>query len=111
MRNYMKSYIKEIDDLLKEKEIKNIDKVIENHLVKISFFSHERLIHFLVTMLFAILTIFSFLYTINSLKIELIILDVLFICLLVPYVFHYYFLENSVQYMYKQYDKLIERKK
>lgn len=111
MKNYMKGYIKEIDELIKSKEIKNIDKIIEQHLVKISFFSHERLIHFLVTMLFAILTIFSFLYTINNLRIELVLLDCLFLCLLVPYVFHYYFLENSVQYMYKQYDMLVERKK
>lgn len=111
MKNYMKGYIKEIDELIKSKEIKNIDKTIEQHLVKISFFSHERLIHFLVTMLFAILTVFSFLYTINNLRIELVLLDCLFLCLLVPYVFHYYFLENSVQYMYKQYDMLVERKK
>ena len=30
----------------------------------------------------------------------------LFTVLLVPYVFHYYFLENSVQRMYVQYDLL-----
>ena len=38
----------------------------------------------------------------------IIILTVLSLVLLVPYVSHYYLLENNVQRMYKQYDKMIE---
>ena len=110
MKNYIKKYIKDIDELLKEKEIKNIDKVIEIHLIKIGFFSHERLIHFLVTMLFAIMFLITFLYSLSNISLGLVLLDLLFMGLLVPYIFHYYYLENSVQYMYKQYDKLIEKK-
>ena len=33
-------------------------------------------------------------------------LDVLFLVLLIPYIFHYYRLENGVQKLYEYYDKL-----
>ena len=29
--------------------------------------------------------------------------------LLVPYIKHYHLLENSVQYMYEQYDRMLEK--
>lgn len=110
MKNYMKEYINKIDKLLKQKEIDNLDEVISEHLIKIRFFSHERLVHLLVTILFALLSLISFFYTLSNLTIGLLLLTILFLCLLVPYIFHYYFLENSVQYMYKQYDLLTEKR-
>lgn len=106
MRDYMKEYIEKIDKIIEEKKINNKEELLSEHLVKIQFFQHERLIHFLVTMLFAIMFLMTFLYSLNNFNIGLIILNVLLLCLLVPYIFHYYYLENSVQYMYKQYDML-----
>lgn len=106
----MKEYIESIDKLIESKKIDNIDSVIEEHLLKIGFYQHERLIHFLVTMLFTALTFATFLYTINNTSIAFIILTMLLFCLEVPYIFHYYFLENSVQHMYIQHDKLISLK-
>jgi hypothetical protein len=38
----------------------------------------------------------------------LLVLLALFLVLLVPYIMHYYLLENSVQKMYRQYDKLFK---
>ncbi len=111
MKNYMKDYIKGIDFYIKEKNINDIDEVIETHLDKINFFMHERLIHLLVTILFSLMTLITLFELLNNFSIELMILLILFVCLLVPYIFHYYFLENSVQYMYKQYDKLKEIKR
>ena len=32
-----------------------------------------------------------------------------FMVLLVPYIMHYHLLENSVQYMYEQYDRMLEK--
>lgn len=32
----------------------------------------------------------------------------LFLCLLIPYIAHYYLLENEVQKMYDQYDRIVE---
>ena len=106
MKNYMKEYIKKADELI---ESKRVDKdLIEEHLIKIKFFAHERLVHFLVTMMVTIVFIILFLYSLTTFNIGFIILDLILIILLFFYYYHYYFLENSVQYMYKQYDKMLE---
>ena len=110
MKDYMKEYIERIDKYLVGNNNDDIDEVMEEHLIKIKFFMHERLIHFLVTMLFALMTLMTFFYTISHVSLGLILLFLLFLALLIPYVFHYYNLENSVQYMYKQYDLLCEKK-
>ena len=102
----MQEHIHKIDNIIKTNNKKNIDKEIENHLIKIQFYQHERLVHFLVTMLFSIIFIITFLYTLSNISVGLVILDLLFLSLLVPYIIYYYKLENSVQYMYKQYDLL-----
>ena len=57
----MKEQIETIDKIIKDKNKKNLDKVIEDHLIKIKFYQHERLVHFLVTMLFAIMFLMTFL--------------------------------------------------
>lgn len=106
----MKEYISKIDTIINEKNSKNIDKIIEEHLIKIQFYQHERLVHFLVTMLFAIMFLITFLYSLQNISLGILLLDLMFFSLLVPYIFHYYNLENSVQYMYKQYDDLLKIK-
>ena len=68
---------------------------------------HERIVHFLVTMMFAIvLAIFvcAFLFTENP---TLMLLVMIIMVLLGFYIKHYYFLENTVQEMYKIYDKML----
>lgn len=100
----MKEYIDLVD-----KEISNgkVDKkFIDNHLVKIGFFQHERFIHLCVTLFYsAILILFIFLTSISYIFISIVIILVVFEIL---YIIHYFYLENGVQYMYKQYDKLKE---
>ena len=106
----MKEYIKSIDELIASKKVNNIDDVISEHLIKIGFYQHERLIHFLVTMLFTIISFGSIIYTINNVSIGFVLLTAVLLCLLIPYIFHYYFLENSVQHMYEQHDELLKIK-
>ena len=106
----MKEYIIEIDKKIESGKIEKIDDVISEHLLKIQFYQHERLIHFLVTMLFTILSFASLIYTINNISIGFVLLTLLLLCLEVPYIFHYYFLENSVQHMYDQHDALVRIK-
>ena len=84
-------------------------EILQEHLVQIGFFQHERLIHLIVTVTFAILTIMSF---VASLVVEmpaLLALTLLFVVLLIPYIMHYYTLENEVQKMYVQYDRILEQ--
>ena len=103
MKKYLYDYIKEIDTLLESnKKIK--DDVITNHLLKISFFQHERLIHLLVTLFYALIyLVFMALGFVHY--IFFIIALILFI-FLICYIIHYFHLENGVQYLYKQYDKM-----
>ena len=72
----------------------------------IGFFQHERLAHELVMILFALLTVGGILFLMVVPDVAVIVLDVLFFVLLVPYVKHYYGLENGVQRLYEAYEKL-----
>ena len=62
MKNNLKLYLKEIDTLLKKKEIKDLEKIKEEHLLQIQFFQHERFVHLLVTVFVGIVTILFFLF-------------------------------------------------
>ncbi len=104
MKAYMKNYIKEIDDYLKEDKKENVKRVIEDHLIKIQFFQHERFIHLCVTLAYALFTIlFTALIALTWFVVPIAVIMYVF---LIFYIFHYFFLENGVQYMYKQYDEL-----
>lgn len=108
MKKYLYDYIKEIDKLLdSNKDIK--DDLIKKHLIKIDFFQHERLIHLLVTLFYAVI----FLIFMGLCYIHYIFFPVAGILLifLICYVLHYFHLENGVQYLYKQYDKMLEKNK
>ena len=104
------NYRKHIDEVLGSKNLM-WDEIISEHLVQISFFQHERLIHLIVTVLFALMEIISIVATVSTGHMELIALDVLLLVLLIPYVRHYYILENEVQKMYFQYDRLRDKMK
>lgn len=77
-------------------------------LTRIKFYQHERLIHLIVTMTFAIMTVISFFMLVTAGGTAAVLLSLLFLGLTVPYVAHYYFLENSVQALYKLYYKAAE---
>lgn len=111
MGERIKNYLAQIDGMLQNPP-DGIDygKEIEKHLVQIGFFMHERLIHLIVTVLFAILTVATIFFAVASPSIGMLILTVAFMCLLIPYISHYYLLENSVQKMYTQYDEMLRRK-
>ena len=80
--------------------------VTREHLVQIGFFQHERLIHLLVTLAFALMELVAAIVTVLSPGLAPAALTVLLLVLLVPYVIHYYHLENGTQRLYAQYDKL-----
>ena len=87
--------------LIKLENSKNIDK--KELLTNIKFFQHERLIHLIVTVFVGLATlIFLGLGLITEL-ISLLILSVITLILFAFYIVYYYFLENSVQELYKYY--------
>lgn len=107
MKKYLYRYIKQIDGILKEDKKHDYKKIMEEHLIKISFFQHERLIHLIVTLSYALfLFIIFYLSTIFP---PFMFIDIILFVFLIFYVIHYFRLENGVQYLYKQYDKLEEK--
>ena len=80
------------------------------HEQKLSWLQHERLIHFLVTMLTA--GVFLFLVFLNIYmkgSLGVLLFAALFFCLLAAYLFHYFRLENTVQHWYVLAERLHER--
>ena len=88
----------------------NKDEILREMLVQINFFQHERFIHLIVTVLFALLTVFtaacSCFLTDSFYGMMFCLLSVLCTILLVPYIRHYYILENGVQKLYEIYDEI-----
>ncbi|MBR4725148.1 MAG: hypothetical protein K6G45_07170 [Lachnospiraceae bacterium] len=111
MKKRILAYLQRIDELLQHPEnVDNWQAEIDKHLTQIGFFMHERLIHLIVTALFAVLTFMVLIQLLNSFSVTVAVLFVALMVLLVPYILHYYLLENSVQKMYEQYDKMLEFK-
>ena len=78
-------------------------------LTEISFWQHERLIHLLVTILFALLTMAVFMVLLFYRELSMLILLVALLSLMIPYIRHYYILENGVQTLYTFYEELTKR--
>lgn len=79
---------------------------LQEHLVQVGFFQHERLIHLIVTVTFALLEMLAIVLSVISDSLFTLVLPVVILILLVPYIRHYYILENEVQKMYVQYDRM-----
>ena len=109
MADRIKQYMIYVNELLESDEEVNWEDEMQKHLVQIAFFAPERFIHLVVTVLFALMTTMVFLYTFSNFSIPLLLLMILLLGLLIPYIKHYFLLENSVQDMYEQYDKMQEK--
>lgn len=85
MNKKLKNYLNTVDKILEEKDIHNISQIITNHLQQIQFYQHERLVHLLVTGIFAILAMLSLLGAIACCHLGLLLLFFLLLCLLIPF--------------------------
>ena len=75
-------------------------------LIQIEYFQHERHIHLIVTITFALATFITLGIALSGIT-QAYILLLLLVVLLAPYIKHYYLLENGVQKMYTYYDALV----
>ena len=99
MKKYLYDYINEVE--------KNINKISKEDIItKINFFSHERLIHLLVTLFFALITIVFTGFCLYFDSYLLYVITIILYIMLLFYIVHYYRLENGVQCLYKLYDKI-----
>lgn len=109
MEQRILNYRKYIDELLARSDL-DWEAVIKEHLIQISFFQHERLIHLIVTITFAILEVIVIALSVVSFTLGVGLLAIALLILLIPYIRHYYILENEVQKMYRQYDQMVEKR-
>lgn len=108
LTNYMKTVQKRLEECCSGEEL---EEIFAEHKDKIAFMQHERIVHFLVTMMFAlVLAIFMgiVIFTENP---AMLLLVTIILVLLGFYIKHYYFLENTVQKMYKVYDEILAKRK
>lgn len=118
LKNYLKKMQELTDSLAKETEKMSADREEELRyrlekekaelLIQIGFFQHERLIHLIVTVLFALMTILVFILGMTEFSLWTGGLLLLLLALLIPYIRHCYLLENGTQKLYQYYDKLEE---
>lgn len=108
MKKRITEYLAYIDALL-ERDDMDWERERQKHLVQIAFFAHERQVHLIVMALFALATVISILYLNFSGSLIIVALVFALLVLLIPYVMHYYLLENSVQKMYEQYDQMMNK--
>ena len=112
IKDYVSKMMKLADEMTAQNSAikQNKEEVLREMLVQIGFFQHERFIHLIVTVLFAFLTIFTMACSSFSnssyFGILFCILSILCLILLVPYIHHYYVLENNVQQLYEIYDAI-----
>lgn len=108
MRNRIINYSRKISQLLSEKPSgTDWNAILNDLLIQIQFFQHERLIHLIVTVTFALLEMISVCLTVFCGLPSTMLLSIVILCLLIPYIRHYYLLENEVQKMYTFYDEIL----
>jgi hypothetical protein len=99
-----------IDNDMRSASEEKTRRVLAEFEIKIAYFQHERIIHLMVTLSFALFLLLSiagiFIFP-REFTITAILLTCIFFGLTIGYVFHYYFLENSVQKMYHMRDEII----
>ena len=110
----MNKYLKKHEELvLRElalaKEGYDYGRLKKYHAERIAFMQSERHMHLLVTLFFGVFLLMSIGLSYYRPVIEMFLLAGLFFILLVPYIIHYYTLENGVQRWYKLMDEIDKR--
>ena len=104
MEKRLKAYIQYLESVISGNNPDELKAAYSDILTQIAFFQHERLIHLIVTVKFAILALMSLQFFISTGMFAVMMLFLLFMVLLVPYIRHYYILENGTQRLYELYD-------
>ena len=108
MKKEMKQYLQFIENNYNKPDTDK-EKLAKELYTRIGFYQHERLVHLIVTMSFGVFFLLSILLV--QVSTSFLLLSALFLILLIPYIAHYYFLENSVQKLYTYYYALAEKEK
>ena len=102
MKKYLYEYINYV--------INNKNEIdLEDMLIKINFFQHERLIHLIITLFYVIMfLIFLILVSLSYIFVIPVFILLIFV---IFYIIHYFRLENGVQSLYFLYDEIKNKTK
>mgnify|MGYP005776751431 FL=1 len=102
MKKYLYEYINYV--------INNKNEIdLEDMLIKINFFQHERLIHLIITLFYVIM--FLIFLILVSISYIFIIPAFILLIFVIFYIIHYFRLENGVQSLYFLYDEIKNKTK
>ena len=109
MRKKIKKELSELRALeFGQLSLRELQRMQSHLMATIGFFQHERLVHLIVTVAVAVMTVVMFGVMLISPSVSVCVLTVLLLFLLVPYLYHYYVLENGVQELYEWYERCEE---
>lgn len=109
IRKYMTRHEEAVRGALNRGNVRELQEWGRVHDRMIRFMQHERLIHLLVLLAVAVFFLVLLVWTWMRPSLPLLLLSGLFLILLVPYILHYYFLENTVQRWYVLSDEIQKR--
>ena len=106
IKEYCKEHEKAVEEALKEDSLP--PDLLFLHRERIQILQHERLIHLLVTIMVVFVTLFVLSMVLFHPELGLLpaILLLVLAILLGFYIFHYFFLENTLQHWYRLLDQL-----
>ena len=107
---YMKEHEASVKKLLLTGgESTDWQKLLRNHERTVAAMQHERLVHLLVTLAFGCFLLVSLCIAQVFPSPMVYLLPVLFFIMLIFYVAHYFFLENTIQRWYELTDEIVKK--
>lgn len=105
MGSYIKTYMRSVEEAL-ENENTDFSALKREHLRQIEFIQHERLVHLMVTIMCCILLFMGLgIFFISGLT-AVMAVNLLLLILVFSYLLYYFFIENSTQKLYRQYNRI-----
>ena len=105
MGGYITTYMKAVEAAL-ENEDTDFETLKREHLVQIEFIQHERLVHLMVTIMCCLLLFIGLGVFFVSGMTAFMAVNGLMLILVFSYLLYYFFIENSTQELYKQYNRI-----
>jgi hypothetical protein len=110
MTKYMKEHEARVkEQLSSEGGHRQLNELKRHHGRMIEDMKHERIIHLMVTLAFGVFFLISMAMALFEPSWQILVLMGLFFVLVVPYIAHYFFLENTVQRWYTYMDEIEKR--
>ena len=108
MKKYFSEYIAYLIEIMDD-DSADLEPIRNELLIKIGFMQHERLVHLIVTVLFALVMFLNLIIFFQTQINAFLAIILLCLILLIFYIAHYFFLENGVQQLYRIYDSICGR--